>query len=71
MPKVKVFVRPASMYPIRKPPNIEIRAGSGEVYVNGEHWNQSRVGTAIMNFTRFCLCGHCDSCLVGKMFLKK
>lgn len=71
MARVKVFVRSASMYAKRKPPVIEVRTGSGEVYVNGEHWNGNRVGAAIMNFTRTCQCGHCDSCLVGKRFLRK
>jgi hypothetical protein len=71
---------PRPPYPVReKFPKIEIRGHQAVVYrfdptnktyVNGELWKENRVGAAILNYTKKCQCGNCDSCLVGMTFLQ-
>lgn len=65
---MQVFVRTSQQYPKRI--NLpKIRKSGEKIIVNHVVWNGNRVGAAILNFTRFCKCGNCDSCLVGSFVL--
>lgn len=60
--------RDYSHIPIRE---AHIRsARGGALLVNGELWDSSRIGAAIMNYSRMCKCGRCLSCQVGQYALK-
>lgn len=53
-------------------PDITVTSSSAFLaHADGRNirWSSERVGAAVLNYTRFCGCGRCDSCLVGRAFL--
>ena len=49
----------------------------GDLFENGKPFEgtreqmATRIGCGVMNFTRSCRCGKCDSCLIGKAYLAR
>lgn len=43
----------------------------GDIYMNGKKIDDKRIGCGVLNYTRYCGCGNCDSCLIGKVFLNE
>lgn len=57
-------------YPERTNPPKVAKSDSGTLRINGEPVSDIRIGAGVMNYTRYCGCGKCDSCLIGRVALQ-